>query len=124
MIGDRISIDNLKLIYNSNLNKKCVDSIGEIRRELLQLLFTNRRIIGIFAESKLYTSAVELYKVEGYEAVAFAYLHLRVRDNNKVFYSISIDLNKVGTSFMEFEFTDCKKAANIIMKQILEKFNL
>ena len=70
------------------------------------MLFIGSRIFEVFTESNLYTSSVELYRVEEYEAVAFAFLHLRVRDNNKVYYSISIDLDKIGTSFMEFEFTD------------------
>lgn len=124
MIGDKISMHNLTLIYNENISKKCVDISEEIRREILRILFVNNKIAGIIiSDSRFYVSSVELYRVKVLEAESFAYLHLRLGDNNKVWYAISMqDKNKIDES-NEFDYSDVKTASNFIVQDLLAKFN-
>lgn len=124
MIRNKIEMNNLILIYNENLKRKCVDVSEKIGIEIIKKLLVTNKIAGIIAESGLYTSSIELYKIEGFLAVSFAYLHLRHRDNNMVFYSISKELNNLGSYSNEFEYTDCKKAASIIMNDLMGMSNI
>ena len=114
---------NLTLIYNDNINRRCVDNSEEIRIEIIKHLFGTNRIVGIITDSCLYTSSIALYKVNGLEAELVSYLHLRFREGNRVWYSISKERNSLGNESNEFEYTDLKTASNIIVRDLLEKHN-
>ncbi len=123
MIGDRKDIHRLTLIYNRDISKECVDISQEIRKEIIRILFGNTKIIGIASDSIFYTSSMELYRIDGSEGVAFAYLHLRIRDDNRVWYSISYQDNDIGSESCEFEYTSVKSTASMITKSLLEIFD-
>lgn len=114
---------NLTLIYNENINRKCVDESERIRNEIIKHLFNYNGIVGIILPSDFYASSIELYQITGFEAVAFAHLHLRIRENNRVWYSISKQDNSIGNESNEFEYTDVKMASSIIVDDLLEIFH-
>lgn len=120
MKGNALEKINLMKIYNSDINKKCVDDSEKIRKEIMIKLMNNGKFIGIIANSILYTSSIELYKIDEYDiATSSCYLHIRCRENNKLLYFFSEDVNTIDSEKEEIEYTSFSNAADII----ISKFN-
>lgn len=114
MIGTKIELNNLIKICNSDIKIKCTDESEKIRKEIMIKLQSSNKIIGIIAHSNLYVSSIELYKIEYDVAVSLGYLNLCCRENNKLFYYLSKDVN-VMTSGKETKYNNFTNAADIVL---------
>lgn len=121
MIGTKIEVNNLIKICNSDIEIKCVDESEKIRKEIMIKLLSSNKIIGIIAYSNLYMSSIELYKIEYDMATSVGYLNIRCRENNKLFYYFSEDVN-VANSGKEIEYTIFINAADIIVDDLHHNF--
>lgn len=118
MIDNRLEIVNLMKIYNSDIKRKCIDDSEKVRKEIMIKLLNGNKFIGIIANSDLYVSSIELYKIEYDIATSVGYLNIRCRENNKLIYSFSKDVNNIN-SIKEIEYTNFINAADIIVSEFI-----
>lgn len=115
MRGNRLEIVNLMKIYNSDIQRKCIDDSEKVRKEIMIKLLNSNKFIGIIANSDLYVSSIELYKIERDIATSVGYLNIRCRENNTLFYYFSEDVN----SGKEIKYTNFINAADIIVSEFI-----
>lgn len=121
MIDNRLEIVNLMKIYNSAIKRKCINYSEKVRKEIMIKLLNGNKFIGIIANSDLYVSSIELYKIEYDIATSVGYLNIRCRENNKLFYYFSKDVN-VANSGKEIEYTNFINVADIIVDDLHHNF--
>lgn len=52
MIGEKIEVDRLIKICNTDIQKKCADESEKIRKEIMRKLLSSNKVIGIISYSK------------------------------------------------------------------------
>lgn len=117
MIGTKIEVENLIKISNSDIKLKSIDESEKIRKEIMIKLQSSNKIIGIIAHSNLYVSSIELYKIEYDMATSVGYLNLCCRENNKLFYYFSENVNAVNSG-KETKYNNFTNAADIVLNDL------